>query len=200
MTGFYGMAYLINGENPGRFGNSPSGSPTVGIYEASDGPLYMACANDRLYRRLVVEVLNRPDLITDPRFATRKARSENKELLRTAIAEVFASDSLENWMTKMKLANIPVGYLRTVEEGFNAPEARERHRLNRIPHPTAGWVPNIEPPIGMSLTAAVDPVAAPLLGEHTEQVLRDTLGYDDGRIVEFAQKGVFGSRKPSSSA
>ncbi|MGY3408232.1 crotonobetainyl-CoA:carnitine CoA-transferase CaiB-like acyl-CoA transferase [Bradyrhizobium sp. GM5.1] len=78
MTGFYGMAYLINGENPGRFGNSPSGSPTVGVYEASDGPLYMACANDRLYRRLVVEVLNRPDLITDPQFATRKARSEHK--------------------------------------------------------------------------------------------------------------------------
>src|SRR5215472_11685114 len=44
MTGFYGMAYLINGTNPGRFGNSPNGSPTVGIYEASDGPLYMACA------------------------------------------------------------------------------------------------------------------------------------------------------------
>ena len=54
--------------------------------------------------------------------------------------------------------------------------------------------------IDMSLTPAVDPVAAPLLGEHTEQVLRDTLGYDDRRIVEFAQKGVFGSRKPSSSA
>ncbi|MGC8050024.1 CoA transferase, partial [Salmonella enterica] len=85
----YGMAYLINGENPGRFGNSPSGSPTVGVYEASDGPLYMACANDRLYRRLVVEVLKRPDLITDPQFATRKSRSENKELLRAAIAEVF---------------------------------------------------------------------------------------------------------------
>ncbi|MGY3074790.1 crotonobetainyl-CoA:carnitine CoA-transferase CaiB-like acyl-CoA transferase [Bradyrhizobium sp. LM6.10] len=89
MTSFYGMAYLINGENPGRFGNSPSGSPTVGVYEASDGPLYIACANDRLYRRLVVEVLNRPDLITDPQFATRKARSEHKELLRAAIAEVF---------------------------------------------------------------------------------------------------------------
>ncbi len=57
MTGFYGMAYLINGNNPGRFGNSPNGSPTVGVYRASDGPLYMACANDRLYRRLVTDVL-----------------------------------------------------------------------------------------------------------------------------------------------
>ncbi len=198
MTGFYGMAYLINGENPGRFGNSPSGSPTVGVYEASDGPLYMACANDRLYRRLVVEVLNRPDLITDPKFATRKARSENKELLRAAIAEVFASDTLENWMAKMKQANIPVGYLRTVEEGFNAPEARERRRLNRIRHPTAEWVPNIEPPITMSLTGTVDPVAAPLLGEHTEDVLRNVLGYDERRITEFAQKGIFGASKPST--
>ena len=72
MTGFYGMAYLISGQNPGRFGNSPNGSPTVGLYQAADGPLYMACANDRLYRRLVTEVLERPDLVTDPDFAHRK--------------------------------------------------------------------------------------------------------------------------------
>jgi formyl-CoA transferase len=200
MTGFYGMAYLINGQNPGRFGNSPSGSPTVGVYEASDGPLYMACANDRLYRRLVTEVLERPDLITDPRFATRKGRSDNKEKLRAAIAEVFAGDCLENWMSKMKAANIPVGYLRTVEEGFNAPEARARHRLTRIAHPTAGWVPNIEPPVSMSLTQAVDPVAAPLLGEHTLEILHNTLGYDDGRIAELAQKGAFGAAGPASGA
>jgi formyl-CoA transferase len=200
MTGFYGMAYLINGQNPGRFGNSPSGSPTVGVYEASDGPLYMACANDRLYRRLVTEVLDRPDLVTDPRFATRKARSDNKEKLRAAIAEVFASDCLENWMAKMKVANIPVGYLRTVEEGFNAPEARERNRLSRIAHPTAGWVPNIEPPVSMSLTQAVDPVAAPLLGEHTLEILHNTLGYDDGRIAELAEKGAFGAAKLATDA
>src|SRR3954464_3762624 len=197
MTGFYGMAYLISGENPGRFGNSPNGSPTVGVYRASDGPLYMACANDRLYRRLVTEVLDRPDLVTDPEFAHRKNRTANREKLRGIIAAVFARDTLENWMAKMKLANIPVGYLRTVEEGLNAPEARERHRLNRIPHRTAEWVPNIEPPITMSLTGSIDPVAAPLLGEHTEQVLRDTLGYDERRISEFNQKGAFGSGNPS---
>src|SRR5579862_9900500 len=92
MTGFYGMAYLINGNNPGRFGNSPNGSPTVGVYRASDGPLYMACANDRLYRRLVTEVLERPDLVTDPEFANRKVRSANKEKLRAIIAGVFAGD------------------------------------------------------------------------------------------------------------
>ncbi|MBI5261313.1 MAG: CoA transferase [Bradyrhizobium sp.] len=192
MTSFFGMAYLISGQNPGRFGNSPNGVPTVGMYEASDGPLYMACANERLFRRLVTEVFDRPDLLADPRFAVRKARLDNKEQLRATFAEIFAGDRLENWIAKMKEANVPVGYLRTVEEGFNAPEARERDRLSRIPHPTAGWVPNIESPINMSLTPATDPVAAPLLGEHTRQVLRTTLGYDDGRIAELAGIGVFG--------
>ncbi|WP_024514609.1 CoA transferase [Bradyrhizobium sp. Tv2a-2] len=192
MTGFYGMAYLINGANPGRFGNSPNGSPTVGVYEASDGPLYMACANDRLYRRLVTEVLERPDLITHPDFATRKARSANKEKLRAVIAGIFAGDKLETWMAKMKRANIPVGYLRTVEQGFNAPEARERQRLSRIPHPTAGFVPNIATPLNMELTPPADPAAAPLLGEHTKQVLRGILGYDDARLGALAQAGAFG--------
>jgi crotonobetainyl-CoA:carnitine CoA-transferase CaiB-like acyl-CoA transferase len=192
LTAFYGMAYLVSGANPGRFGNSPNGSPTVGVYQASDGPFYMACANDRLYRRLVTDVLARPDLVTDPEFAQRKNRSANKDKLRDIIAGVFATDRRENWMAKMKKASIPVGFLRTVEEGFNAPEVRGRDRLSQIPHPTAGSVPNIETPLTMSLTPAIDPVAAPLLGEHTKDVLRRMLGYDDRRLVALAEAGVFG--------
>jgi crotonobetainyl-CoA:carnitine CoA-transferase CaiB-like acyl-CoA transferase len=195
MTAFYGMAYLISGENPGRFGNSPNGSPTVGVYEAADGPLYMACANDRLVRRLINDVFEQPELMADPRFDSRKARTANKEQLRAVIAGIFKQDKLENWMAKMKKANVPVGYLRTVEQGFNAPEARERKRLNKIPHPTAGSVPNIEPPIRMAGTPAVDPVAAPLLGEHTKDVLRKTLGYDDRRFAVLAEAGAFGKAR-----
>jgi crotonobetainyl-CoA:carnitine CoA-transferase CaiB-like acyl-CoA transferase len=92
----------------------------------------------------------------------------------------------------MKSANIPVGYLRTVEEAFNSPEVRERHRVGQIPHPAAGSVPNIETPIHLGLTPAVDPVAAPLVGEHTKQVLRKTLGYDDRRIAALSEAGAFG--------
>jgi crotonobetainyl-CoA:carnitine CoA-transferase CaiB-like acyl-CoA transferase len=152
----------------------------------------MACANDRLVRRLINEVFERPELMADPRFDSRKARTANKEELRAVIAGIFKQDKLENWMAKMKKANVPVGYLRTVEQGFNAPEARERRRLNRIPHPTAGSVPNIEPPIRMTGTPAVDPVAAPLLGEHTKEVLRKMLGYDDRRLAALTETGAFG--------
>jgi formyl-CoA transferase len=92
----------------------------------------------------------------------------------------------------LKAANIPVGYLRTVEEAFNSPEARERHRLSQIPHPTAGAVPNIESPLNLGLTPVIDPVAAPLLGQHTREVLREKLGYDEARITALSDVGVFG--------
>jgi crotonobetainyl-CoA:carnitine CoA-transferase CaiB-like acyl-CoA transferase len=191
MTQFYGMAYLMTGVNPSRQGNSPNGSPSVGVYEGSDAPFYIACANDRLYRRLVVEVLGRPDLASGE-FADRRSRTVNKEKLRAILTGIFVQDLRENWVAKMKSANIPVGFLRTVEEAFNSPEVRERHRLSQIPHPAAGTVPNIESPIHLGLTPVVDPVAAPLLGEHTKEVLRKTLGYDDARIAALSDAGVFG--------
>jgi formyl-CoA transferase len=191
MTQFYGMAYLMTGVNPSRQGNSPNGSPSVGLYNGSDGPFYIACANDRLYRRLVVEVLSRPDLASGD-FANRRLRSANKEKLRAILTGIFVQDLRENWVTRMKSANIPVGYLRTVEEAFNSPEVRQRHRLSQIPHPAAGSVPNIESPIHLGLTPAIDPVAAPRLGVHTREVLRKTLGYDDVRIAALSEAGVFG--------
>jgi formyl-CoA transferase len=191
MTQFYGMAYLMTGVNPSRQGNSPNGSPSVGVYEASDAPFYIACANDRLYRRLVVEVLGRPDLASGE-FGDRRSRTANKARLRAILTGIFVQDRRESWVTKMKAANIPVGYLRTVEEAFNSPELRERHRVSQIPHPAAGSIPNIESPINLGLTPVVDPVAAPLLGEHTKAVLRKTLGYDDARIAALSEAGVFG--------
>jgi crotonobetainyl-CoA:carnitine CoA-transferase CaiB-like acyl-CoA transferase len=195
LTGFYGMTYLMTGVNQSRFGNSPNGSPSVGIYEASDGPFYIACANDRLYRRLVIEVLGRPDLASGAEFADRRKRTANKDKLRAILAGIFAGDLRDNWVAKMKAANVPVGFLRTIEEAFNSPEMRARDRINQIPHPAAGTVPNIESPLRLDRTPIIDTVAAPLLGEHTKSVLCKTLGYDDARIAELAEAGVFGAAR-----
>src|SRR3981189_2008270 len=77
----------------------------------------------------------------------RRSRSANKEKLRAILGGIFAQDSRDNWVTKIKAANIPVGYLRTIEEAFNSGEVRERHRVSQTPHPAAGSVPNIKHPI-----------------------------------------------------
>jgi crotonobetainyl-CoA:carnitine CoA-transferase CaiB-like acyl-CoA transferase len=137
-------------------------------------------------------VLGRPDLASGE-FADRRSRTANKEKLRAILTGIFAQDLREHWVVKMKAANIPIGYLRTVEEAFNSPEVRERHRVSQIPHPAAGSVPNIESPLRLDLTPAAEPVAAPLLGQHTKEVLRKILGYDDARIALLDEAGVFGT-------
>ena len=163
MTGFYGMAYLISGENPGRFGNSPNGSPTVGVYEASDGPLYMACANDRLYRRLVIDVLDRPDLVTDPNSPTGRSRTANKEKLRAIIAGIFVQRQPrkldgedEEGQHSGRLSAHRRRRLSTRRKCATAiASARSRIRP-RAPCPTS------KRRSIMSLTPIIDPVAAPL--------------------------------------
>src|SRR3954462_3616869 len=96
MTGFYGMAHLMTGENFSRQGNSPNGSPSVGLYDASDAPFYIACANDRLYRRRVTHVLGRPALASGD-FGDRRSRTANKEKLREVLTHIFSQDRRENW-------------------------------------------------------------------------------------------------------
>lgn len=128
------MSYLMTGVNPIRQGNSPKGSPFVGVSEGSEAPFYIACANDRLYRHLVIDVLDRPDLASGE-FVDRRSRSTNKEMLRVILTGI-ASDRRETWVTKMKAANLPVGYLRTVEEAFNSSEVREAP--SRLPDPASG--------------------------------------------------------------
>src|SRR5260370_3710788 len=82
MTGFYGMVYFITGVDPSPQGNSPNGSPSVGVYHGSDAPFYIACANDRLYPRLVIEVLGRPDLATGE-SSTQRSRTPHQAKLRS---------------------------------------------------------------------------------------------------------------------
>jgi crotonobetainyl-CoA:carnitine CoA-transferase CaiB-like acyl-CoA transferase len=101
----------------------------------------------------------------------------------------------------MRAAGVPCGQVRTVGEAIRSPEARERKLVTRIPHPKAVWVPNVRLPIRYSRTPVVDPVAAPFVGQHTEEVIRDVLGYDERRLAGLAEAGAFGEQpQPSASA
>jgi crotonobetainyl-CoA:carnitine CoA-transferase CaiB-like acyl-CoA transferase len=192
ISSMFGMSHLISGETPTRFGQAPRGASPVGLFEAADGPFYLTCVNDRLYRRLVTEVLGRPDLATDPRFVTNNDRAANRPALHAILDEIFGSRPRAEWMKRLQGANVPAGPVRTIAEAFASAEMEARGIATEIPHPTAGTVPNIASPLRFSLTPPADPVAAPLLGQHTKEILAELLGYDDDRMAALAGTGVFG--------
>ncbi len=167
--------------------------------EAADGPMFLCCANERTYQRLAVDVLGRPDLATHANYATMPARVQNRQALVSLLKAIFATDSREAWLTKMRAAGVPVGPVATVSEVLAGDVIRQRGLLSQIPHPTAGMVPHIAPPFRLSATPVADPQAAPTLGQHTEQVLSEVLGYDRVRLDTLAETGALGATRSFSA-
>ena len=194
MLGFHAVNYLATGSNPTRAGNRSADSTPTGTFQTADGPLYIACANDRTFRRLVIDVLERPELAEDPRFIGNRERMAHRDELTALIEVILAGDSSERWAAKMQAAGVPSGVVRTVEGAFTSFEMAERALASSIPHPTAGEIPNIRSPLRFSETPVLDPVAAPTLGQHTTEVLERVLGYGPERIAELTATGAFGSR------
>ncbi|SFJ31752.1 Crotonobetainyl-CoA:carnitine CoA-transferase CaiB [Bradyrhizobium sp. cf659] len=193
MLGFHAMNYLATGRNPTRAGNRSADSTPTGTFRTADGPLYITCANDRTFRRLVSNALERPELAEDARFVSNRDRMAHREELTAIIEGILGSDSSERWAAKMHAAGVPSGVVRTVEGAFSSFEMTERALASSIPHPTAGDIPNIGSPLHFSETPVLDPVAAPTLGQHTTDVLQRVLGYGPERIAALTTASAFGS-------
>ena len=129
------------------------------------------------------------------KYADNATRVKHSGQLAAEINGTFAQDSREVWVEKLRAAGIPAGIARTVEGAFRSPEMAQRNLVTRIPHPTAGEVPNIASALQLSATPVVPPVAAPALGQHTAQVLRDLLGLSDARIASLAAGGAIATGK-----
>lgn len=200
MLGNFSMAYLATGETPTRFGNTQPTACPVGTFETQDGAIYLACANDRTFRRFVTDVLDRPELATDPRFVSSAGRRDNRAALMPVVAAALARGPRDGWLAKMHAAGVPAGAIRTVAEALNAPEVRQRGLLSEIPHPRLGRVPNVGLSVRLSATPIVDPVAAPELGAQTRQVMSGLLGCDPARIAALADAGAFGPPGPAGVA
>ncbi len=192
MLGNFHMAYLMTGDSPTRFGNTQVTACPVGSFETMDGPIYLACANDRTFRRLMT-VLGRADLADHPDYATSRDRRDNRAPLMALIASLLRADKREAWLARMHAAGVPAGAIRTVGEALDSSEVRQHGLLSSIAHPTLGSVPNVGLPIRFSDTPIAAPVAAPVLGAQTHEVLERVLGYDGARIAALAQSGALGT-------
>jgi len=192
MTGFGAMQHLTTGYEPKRNGNvSPDTCPS-GVFMSQDKPFYINCGNDKIFQRLFEQVLERPDLAYDPVLSHRVKRLEQRERIFQIMDEAFAKQPWSYWAPRLRAANVPHGQVRTLGEALASDEARSRGLVTRIPHPVKGWVPNIANPLRLERTPAVAPQAAPAVGQHTETVLRETLGYDEERIARLQADGAFG--------
>ncbi|MDR3535735.1 MAG: CoA transferase, partial [Acetobacteraceae bacterium] len=127
---------------------------------------------------------------TDPDFATTPARTRNRDRVMALVGEIMATRPRAHWLAKMREAGVPAGAINSVAEAFTSPEIAARGLLSAIPHPVAGTVPNVAPAFRLHGTPLADPIAAPMLGQHTDEILREVLGYDDARIAALAENGV----------
>jgi crotonobetainyl-CoA:carnitine CoA-transferase CaiB-like acyl-CoA transferase len=192
LTGQYGMNFLMTGDDQERFGNSSRTAQPIGVFNCQDGPVFLACANDRNYQRLALEVLDRPDLAADPQYATNELRLANSTALKARLQAAFSTVKRAAALERALRWGVPLGIVRTVEEAFGGEDFATTGMLSAIPHPSAGTVPNIAAPFRLEGTPLADPVSAPLLGQHTEAVLREVLGYDDDRMAKIRLAGALG--------
>jgi formyl-CoA transferase len=181
--------YLVSGEPTRRYGNAHPNIVPYEAFQARDRWFALAVGNDRQFGRLCV-ILGRPELAADPQFATNAERVRNREVLVPLLAGLFRQRDAETWLQELEGQDIPCAPIQTVEQALADPQAVSRGMIVETPHPSAGSVRMIASPIRLSGTPAGIRSHPPLLGEHTDQVLRERLGYDDLRLAGLRAEGV----------
>jgi crotonobetainyl-CoA:carnitine CoA-transferase CaiB-like acyl-CoA transferase len=191
---YRGTDYFAAGVNPEPTGRVSKTSAPGGEFDVADGSIWVMITSDKMFERLARDVFGMPDLLADPRFASQELRHRNLAAVNDAVQAVVRDRPRKHWVDRMRAAGIPVGAVRTVAEAYHAEEALDRGMMSSLPHPRFGLVPNISSVFRhMSLTPAIDPVLAPALGAHTEEVLREVARYDAARIARLASSGVIGT-------
>jgi len=165
------MNFLISGKPPRRVGNAHPNIQPQDVFCARDGFLALAVGNDEQFARLC-GVIERPELAADERFRTNAGRVRNNAVLTPLLAEIFATRDRAHWVGGCERAGVPCGPINTVPEAFADPQIAHRGMLIDIAHPVAGTVPQVASPMRFKNAPLRHDRAPPLLGEHTEEILR----------------------------
>ncbi|WP_205960415.1 CaiB/BaiF CoA transferase family protein [Ramlibacter henchirensis] len=191
MLGYFNTTYLATGRIPHRAGNSQVTAAPIGYFDTADKPIYITCANDRTFQRLMVQAFERPDLAAHPDFSTNAERVKHQPRLLAVMQEIFIAQPQEHWLQKLQAAGVPSGAVRTVGEAMTSSEVEHLGLVETISHPTLGSIPNVKLPVTLSDTPLAAARAAPVLGSDTTAVLTDVLGYSGDRIAAARAAGAF---------
>ncbi|MGT2470426.1 CaiB/BaiF CoA transferase family protein [Paraburkholderia terrae] len=181
--------FLASGKPPARWGNAHPNIVPYQTFQTSDSWIIVAVGNDGQFRKFV-EAGKRADLADDDRFATNPERVRNRETLVPILAEMVRTRSKHEWIDALEAAGVPCGPINDLEEVFENEQVVARGMEVQLPHPSGGTVKLVRNPIRMSATPPEAQAHPPTLGEHTEAVLRDLLGYDDARIGALRGRSV----------
>jgi formyl-CoA transferase len=184
-----GANYLATGEAPARLGND---HPNIAPYQAfstSDGSLILACGNDNLFRKFC-DVAGCGALADDARFATNAKRVANRAELTRILSGIMLKRGTREWLAALEAAGVPCGPINDLAQVFREPQALARGLKMEVPHPGVGTVSLVRSPMRFSETPVQHDVPPPLLGQHTDEVLRGLLGKNEGEVARLRSEGI----------
>jgi crotonobetainyl-CoA:carnitine CoA-transferase CaiB-like acyl-CoA transferase len=190
-----GANYLVSGKVPGRAGNAHQNIVPYQVFEvapAADGSkdhLILAVGNDGQYAKFCA-VAGRPELSQDPRFAKNSERVRNRAVLVPMLEEVMRTRSKQDWLSALEAAKVPCGAINNLAEVFDDPHVQSRGMVHTWERPGTGPVNLVSSPMKLSATPVRNDVAPPLLGQHTNEVLGELLGYSEEKVQQLREAAI----------
>jgi formyl-CoA transferase len=179
-----GANYLATGAPPGRLGNDHPNIAPYQVFRTKDGSLILACGNDNLFRKFC-EVAGCTSLPDDARFATNGKRVANRVELTRILSDIFLGKTTREWTEALEAAGVPSGPINDLKQVFEEPQAVARGLRMQL-----GNVSLVRSPMRFSETPIEHHAPPPLLGQHTDEVLRGLLGKSEGEVARLRSEGV----------
>lgn len=166
------------GEEAQRWGTAHASIVPYSAFKTKTGYLTVGTGSDAQFVSLC-EKLGVPDVANNPKFVNNKLRVQHRAELDQLLTTILETKSNDEWMDIFEKVPFPVGPINNMQEVFNDPHIKEIGIVKTLRHKKAGYIKVVGPPVVYSYSANTARTAPPVLGQHTDEVLRDILGYDE---------------------